>query len=312
MLRKLIAINFIGLFGVVMGAVILSLVVAGWLPSGDQVVYMGNLNAQYDLFVTDLRTHHTLQLTYGESQNSRYPAWSPDGRYIAYHGNIDQHHGIFIMDTQTGAVEWLDFGLDDLGDVYDEAMVNWSPDGKRITFHRGNSEAGYAIYIADMTGENVIRLTESGRQDLHAYWSPDGEKIAYSHHPQGESGVIYILDVEDAINGVDNIGQALTSGIFPAWSPDGSTLAYADNTETGAYQIYVIDLETGEQRQLTGGQRATQNTMPDWSPDGEWIVFSSNRRLTYGIYRIRRDGTDTQQISIPLTHISLEAPAYRP
>jgi Tol biopolymer transport system component len=316
MLRKSVAINILGLFG---GIIILlggGLVIGQRLPDHRQILYMANFNAQYDLFLSDLRTLHTLQMTRGQSQNSRYPEWSPDGRYIAYHGQIEQRHGIFIMDTQTWDVDWVDFGLDDLGEVYDEAMVSWSPDGSKIAFHRGSDRAGYAIYIADVTGANPIRLTTGEGHHIHAYWSPDGSKIAYTRYEIEDGrlsniGVIYVLDVEDAIKGVDGVGERITRGIFPAWSPDGGRLVYADDS-TGDDQIYVYDFEYGTSRQLTTGSLYQQNTMPDWSPDGEWIVFTSNRSVNYGIYRIRHDGTDLARLSVPITQFNLQAPAWRP
>ncbi len=316
MLRKVVAVNilvlFVGLIGLIGGA----LIVGRLIPADEQILYMANFNAQYDLFLSDLRTLHTLQITRGQSQNSRYPAWSPDGRYIAYHGHIEQRHGVFIMDMQTWDVHWLDFGLDDLGDRYDEAMVNWSPDGQRIAFHRGNDQVGYAIYIADATGANPIRLTSGDGHNIHAYWSPDGEKIAYTRYVLEDGrlsnvGVIHVLDVVDAINGIDTVGERLGRGIFPAWSPDGGTVIYADD-ESGTYQIFVFDLTTGVSRQLTAPDNYQQNTMPDWSPDGEWIVFSSSQAVNYAIYKMRHDGTDITRLSVPITRFDLQAPAWRP
>lgn len=308
MLRKWVIFRIIGLWLAVTALLGGVLVFARSLPAGEQIVYMANLHAQYDLFLTDLKTHHTLQLTRGQSQNSRYPAWSPDGRYLAYHGNIKQSHGIFIMDTQTWQTEWLDFGMDELGGYYDDAMVNWSPDGSKIAFHRGNNNAGYAIYMADVQEQRLIRLTEGHGQDIHAYWSPDGTKIVYSQHLPNESGMIHILDVQDAIDGVDHVGQKLIGGIFPAWSPDGASLVYVDLN----YDIVRFDLETDIITPLTNTPVSRQNTTPDWSPDGEWIIFSSNQTPNHMIYRIRRDGTDIEQIPIPITRFNLQAPAYRP
>ena len=58
-------------------------------------------------------------------------------------------------------------------------MADWSPDGKRIAFTIRLPGVMNDIYVIDITGDNLRRLTDHPWQDLEPAWSPDGQWIAF-------------------------------------------------------------------------------------------------------------------------------------
>ena len=76
-----------------------------------------------------------------------------------------------------------------------------------------------------------------------------------------------------------------------ALSPDGRLLAYVEiDSITGwPYEppiIYIHNLDTGEEVHIGEGLG------PAWSPDGQWLAYTGSD----GIYVVRADGTENQQV----------------
>jgi len=97
--------------------------------------------------------------------------WSPDGKWLAVVG-ID--HRLVLLDATTGALVRL---LTATGFAYDP---QFSPDGSQIAYAFSSSGAG-EIYVSNVHGGNVRRLTTVGPNDSHnrARWSPNGTLLAY-------------------------------------------------------------------------------------------------------------------------------------
>jgi Tol biopolymer transport system component len=83
---------------------------------------------------------------------------------------------------------------------------------------------------------------------------------------------------------------------------------------SGNWEIYAITIDGSDLQQLTN--HPAIDGMPTWSPDGEWIAFQSTRpgftaessfeqgpsqggqstEGNWGIWIIRKDGTDLRQV----------------
>jgi dipeptidyl aminopeptidase/acylaminoacyl peptidase len=58
-----------------------------WSPDGSQIAYMSNVSGAWQIYVYDLDTLQSRQITRC-SVNCRWPTWSPDGQYIAYNTTL--------------------------------------------------------------------------------------------------------------------------------------------------------------------------------------------------------------------------------
>ena len=145
-------------------------------------------------------------------QNSSRPAWSPNGTKIA-RANVQK---LYILDIITGEEKKIfPLGANTLG-YRDPA---WSPDGREIAFaslHDNQRD----IYVTNIDGDQVRRLTNHPAEDHAPAWSPDGRRIAFYSNRDHQAG-IFVVDADGA-----NL-KRLTIGFhdYPTWSPDGTRIA---------------------------------------------------------------------------------------
>ena len=73
---------------------------------------------------------------------------------------------------------------------------SWSPDGTKIAFSSDiDGQSGYNIYVMDIDGSNITRLTTNNdAYDQYPSWSPDGTKIAFYSGDSIFSSQIYTMN----------------------------------------------------------------------------------------------------------------------
>jgi TolB protein len=170
---------------------------------------------------------------------------------------------------------------------------SWAPDGERIAF--ASSQSGdVEIYVSDIRGRNLKRLTISRGVDISPVWNPkSGHEIAFVSDRSG-SAQLYIMDDEGA-----NVRRVINEGgeaAEPSWSPDGGLLAFQwRRTLTGYFDIYILEIATGKTLQLT--RDGNRNEHPVWAPDARHIAFVSDRNGSRQIFIMMADGTNQRQIT---------------
>ena len=252
------------------------------------ISYVSNINGNDNIYLMDTNGENSRPLT-NHPAHERYPTWSPDGHFLAYASNRDGDFKIYIMDTKTGEHRRLT-------DRHEKEWAPaWSPDGKWIAFVSGIHEfipgvkfkVTSHIYKADINGENLMQLTDEGK-NLQPAWSPDSHWIAFvSYHRGNDRKGIYVMDADGRqlrrLN--DQSVQAL-NGIFQsecAWSPDGKQFAFSIVVpRDDRMHLGMIDIDGKNFRQLTQGPpilgnkdgfRFPEIRQPAWSPNGKWIAY---------------------------------------
>jgi TolB protein len=149
----------------------------------------------------------------------------------------------------------------------------------------------FALDLADIDGENIIRVLEISRPLLSPAWSPDGQQLAYvSFEFPGRTAII-VQNLATAerrkLISIEGINGA------PAWSPDGRRLALS-LSHRGSPDIYVVNVASGKMSQVT--DENSIETEAEWL-DNETIVFTSNRSGTPQIYRKAVAGGPAQRLT---------------
>ena len=164
------------------------------------------------------------------------PAWSPDGRQLA----VMKDRSIWIFDVETH--EGREIPKTRVG-----MLPTWSPDGLQIAFRSDILHVGnWDIYLIDIDGQNLKRLTTNRQDDHYPAWSPDGTEIAFSSDRSGRSQ-IYVMDIIGRKK-IRQLTHLPFSGKGPAWSPGGDQIAFGGQKEDDlkSIGIYVVDAAGGE------------------------------------------------------------------
>ena len=218
-----------------------------------------------------------------EGIQERFATWSPDGTTIAFLSNRHDpgraRPAIFLM-TADGTSAWR-VGPES---IPHQGAPDFSPDGTRIVFAGGGMDARPLttdLYVMDLQGSNLRRLTNFDAFISCPRWSPDGELILFS------KDMDELLLVEVATGRVLKALPAGVEGTCGDWSPDGFRLAFSSGPDRQVpsfhevlanpsfpREVFVLDLVRGDLTHMP--QAGPHATYPRWSPEGQHIVFQAH------------------------------------
>ena len=291
-----------------------------WSPIGDKIAYVCYINHTRQICTMNPNGNNRIQLTQEPGGNIN-PVWSPDGSKIAFvswrdtfineetkdeENNID----VYIMDADGSNQQRI------TTDPKEDWYPAWSPDGKKLAFVSMRHETrdqddcedkcNTEIYMVDIDGNNLTRLTDNSYMDYYPIWRPEVSthvaRIVPTKTPSildiqfGSSNdqIMYFAQDNQDINlylinldGQSETGKIIGEGSEAVWSPDGKSIAFVNQ-----YQIYIMDADGNNIRQLTN--ISGHPWRPAWSPDGQKIAFV----VSGEIFTINIDGTDQEKIDL--------------
>ncbi len=214
-----------------------------------------------------------------------YASFAPVTHRIVF---ISRRDGAFLIyDMNPDGSDVRRIGPTDIGGLYAPVV---SPDGQRLAFTAADT-TGQHIWVVNMDGSGLTKLTDTSGFNVDATWSPDGTKIAFSSARDGPSAH-YIMNADGSDVRKIDVDVAAIGGRSD-WSPDGNWLAfYAGGKESS--QIYLASVNGNTVYKLTN---RSSNLAPSFSPDGNWLTFTSYRDGDGEIFIMRVDGTDVRQLT---------------
>ena len=221
------------------------------------------------------------QITFSSDSESS-PRWSPDGKYLSFTSSRSGKPGVrgsqvWLLDRSGGEA----YQLTELKGRLQG--YEWSSDSKRLALVIGDPDPdapdpsatpapgtppkppkpividryrykqdvqGYLLsgrhtylYLYDIAGKKLDRLTKSKWDESSPSWSPDGSRIAFmsSHADDPDRDPAAQLYVADAQPGATEklltTAEDRASRARPEWSPDGARIAFLEGDEKkyGAY-----------------------------------------------------------------------------
>jgi len=289
-------------------------------------------------FAQEARLKEVRQLTFGGDNAEAY--FSFDGTHLSFQSNNKawgvQCDQIFAMDIDAAA-----------GDsTYRPPLIStgkgrttcsyYMPDGKHILYastHEGGEACppepppradhkyvwpvypSYDVYVADLDGKIVKKLTNSPGYDAEATVSPDGKKIVFTSDRTGDLE-LWTMNIDGTDQRQITSGLGYDGGAF--FSPDSKRLVfrssrpatdsakkeYKDLLSHGLVmptemEIYTCNTDGTDLKQVTHLGKA--NWAPYFTPDAKRIIFSSNHKSARGydfqLYLINTDGTGLEQVT---------------
>ena len=159
------------------------------------------------------------------------------------------------------AGEKAPFSIDALYKVKSVSSPAISPDGKRIafrvtTFYLKEGKSNADIYVMNLDGRNLRRMTTSEDADFAPVWSPDGKYLYFISTRSGDSQVWRIpvdggeaeqltdfpMGVEDFVLAPNGKWLAFSTKVFPECGADGDCNdALQTDMEEGTVQAHLAD-----------------------------------------------------------------------
>jgi TolB protein len=237
-----------------------------------------------EVYTADYDGMNQRRITIGWQLNVS-PVWSPDARAIAYTSWRNGFMDIVVSRIYEGIMSNPAKGNPNA----QNSLPMYSPDGKSMAF-TSNRDGNPEIYIMNVDGSGVRRLTNHPAIDTTPTWSPTGNQIAFTSE-RGGTPSIWIIGVD----GLNPRRVTFEISDRATWSPaPRNEIAYCARTGPG-YDIKVLNLATNETRQLTFGEGT--NESPAWAPNGRHLAFTSTRSGFAQIFTVDYDGQNLRQMT---------------
>jgi TolB protein len=237
------------------------LVFVGQRPKGPKEVYLG------DILFLNVR-----QLTHDRS-DPVMPHASADGRQLLYTSYFQTGFpDIFVIDMVTGVRKpFASYSGVNTGGVF-------SPRGDAVAMVL-SSVGQPEVYVSDMRGKNLRRLTRIKSLKASPSWTLDGEHLVYV---SDELGGPQLYQIHRSGGTPRRLPTHLSRYcVEPRCSPTHLHQVAFTAAVAKGFQIALYDAQAGTARWVTQG--AAHAIEPCWMPDGRHLVFTqrvgNERRL---------------------------------
>jgi len=147
-----------------------------------------------------------------------------------------------------------------------------SSDGKWITISSLRHSPNPDIYIKQVNGATVTRLTSDPASEIQPSFSPQSDKVAYAGNRSGNWD-IYVVGVDGS--NPTQITSSVGNELHPSWSPDGKQLVYCClEPRSQQWELWIVDVENPGIKKWIG-----YGLFPSWCPNSDTpkIAFQQAR-----------------------------------
>ncbi|MCK5638372.1 MAG: PD40 domain-containing protein, partial [Flavobacteriaceae bacterium] len=212
--------------------------------------------------------------------------FSPDGKSVIFNGKMgkDTTHQVYTIN-----IDGTD--LKKINAIGDDACSHYTPDGKHLIWtstkdnldmHRGNYSdpkdypQGAELYMSDLDGKNIVRLTNNKRYDAEVGISPNGKVILFSR--QNDKGEIDLWTMNP-----DGTNQTQIT-FTPDWQEGGAFIMGDNKTillrawkkseeglEKKDMHLFTVDVDGKNMKQIS--HKSGTHWAPFPAPDGEHFAY---------------------------------------
>lgn len=207
---------------------------------------------------------------------------------IAFESYRDGNREIYTM-YEDGSTQTRITNTPSIG----EYEFSFSPDRKKIVYTGRETKDG--IYISDINGSNITKLTTSTEHEYMAVFSSDGTKIIYTGEVSAWSD-IWIMNA-DGTNKINLTNIPSKMDREPTISQNNKIAFHS--SRDGNNEIYVMNFDGSGLTNISTS--SADDKSPKFSPDGSKLMFLSDRASIgsgkYNIWVMNADGTNKKQLT---------------
>jgi len=220
-------------------------------------IYVWPIYNTYELYTANADGSNLKRLTNNDYYDAEATV-SPDGKKIVYTSNKSGDLELYVMNADGTNEVQITTGMGYDGGAF------FSPNSKQVVFRASRPTAKselleykelYAqnmvapskmeIYVCDIDGSNLKKITDLGNANWAPFFHPKGEKIIFASNHQSDRGFpfnIYMINMDGT--GLKKITHSDTFDAFPMFSPDGKKLVFASNRNNGGTRdtnVFIAD-----------------------------------------------------------------------
>lgn len=205
--------------------------------------YVWPIYDTYDIYITSTGGDDAEVLIGGEGYDAEATV-SPDGRYVIFTSTRSGDLDLWRYDMETGDTLQLTDELGYDGGAFfsrDSQKIVWRasrPTGEAAEVYKNLLTEGLVepsaldIYVADIDGSNVQRVTQLPGANWAPFFHPDGQRVLFTsnHHMMAQGGRVFDLFIINLDGtGLEQVTHSGTFDAFPMFSFDGTKLAFSSN-----------------------------------------------------------------------------------
>src|ERR1017187_6654360 len=223
---------------------------------GSHIYFVRQQGQNKEIWVMDADGKNQTPVTHYNSLSIQ-PAISPDGSRLAFTSYVHGNPGIFVFSVDP----IRDLGFYNQRGASVTATPSFTPDGKQIIF-ASSSGSGHCcrIYLANLDGSDVDRLSDGTGEASNPAWHPDGQTLAFSWTRGFATGAFNVFIMDVAIRHPTQLTHGEGRNENPSWAPDGKHIAFM-STRSGRSQIWSMLADGTQLQQLT---TQGSNLSPVW------------------------------------------------
>lgn len=236
-----------------------------WSADGRKIYFISDRDDIMNLYVYDLNTKTTRQLTFNKDYDIKFPALG--GNQIVYEYGGD----LYRFDTQSEKASKIPVEINndqnwsrpEWKDVSRQiSTIDVAPGGERMVL----SARGDIFTLPAKEGITYNLTNSSNANDRYPQWSPDGKWIAYISDKSGE----FNIWLRDAVSGEEKmLTKDLKTYIFGLkWAPNSQYILWSEKRNT----LNLTEVATGKTEIVANSGNGPINAY-NWSQDSRYITY---------------------------------------
>lgn len=242
-----------------------------WSPNGKYIAYTAFITRKIgsgpkkknpDMFVYEVDSGKRWLVSYRDGMNSG-AEFFPDNQHLLVTLTEGPGANIYKIDRSGKNKTRITSGTGRAMNV--EPAI--SPDGRKIAFSSDRSGKPM-IYVMNVDGSGVRRLTFAGHYNSTPSWSPDGKKLAFAGFDRNKNNFdIFLVNVDgtglERLTSAKKANGKWSNNEEPSFSPDGRHVMFISD-RTGPRQIYMVNSDGSNERRITYDD--LYYAKPKWGP----------------------------------------------